>query len=327
MPQPRKAQVSIEDTPYYHIVSRCVRRTFLCGEDRTTGQNYEHRRQWIENRIRLLSSIYTIDICSYAVMSNHYHLVTKLSPKESEDWTEQEVVHRWTSLYQGTYLIQKWRDNKTLSKAELLTVKETIQSYKKRLTDLSWFMRSLNEPIARQANKEENCTGHFWESRFKSQPLLTEQALLSCMAYVDLNPIRANMADSPEASDYTSIKECIKPTFNLQEAISQQLTQGTLLDFQLPLKVLKLFEGNLKEQEQTGILFSFEEYLQLVDTTGRIIREDKRGAITQTLPPILERLNISPKQWLENTTQFEKLYQRKFARRRRPKEKELADTG
>ena len=147
------------------------------------------------------------------------------------------------------------------------------------------------------------------------------------MAYVDLNPIRADMANTPEASDYTSIKERIKPTFNLQEAISQQLTQGILLDFQLPLKALKLFEENLKQQEQTGILFGFEEYLQLVDTTGRIIREDKRGAITQTLPPILERLNISPKQWLENTTQFEKLYQRKFARRRRPKEKELADTG
>ncbi len=326
MPKPRKAQVSIEDTPYYHIISRCVRRTFLCGEDDQTGKNYEHRRQWIENRIRILSSVFTIDICSYAVMSNHYHLVIKLNPEAAESWTEQEIVNRWTSLFKGTYLIQKWQKKEQQTKAELQTTKETITSYKNRLTSLSWFMKCLNEPIARQANKEDQCTGHFWEARFKSQPLLTEESLLTCMAYVDLNPIRACMAQTPENSDHTSIKERIDPIFNLQEAVQQQGAYNSLLDFQLPLKPLKEFEGNLKSEEQIGILFSLEEYLQLVDTTGRIIREGKRGAIAEYLPPILERLNIEPSQWLENTLQFEEHYQKRFARKRRIKEK-IADTG
>ena len=85
MTQPRSQLVSLSDTAHYHIVSRCVRRSYLCGYDKVTGENYEHRRQWIEDRIRLLSSIFTIDICAYAVMSNHLHLVVKINPNEADN--------------------------------------------------------------------------------------------------------------------------------------------------------------------------------------------------------------------------------------------------
>jgi len=71
MTQAREAIVSITGTPYYQLIARCVRRTFLCGIDHETCKNHERRRQWIEDRLRILSSLFAIDLCSYSVMSNH----------------------------------------------------------------------------------------------------------------------------------------------------------------------------------------------------------------------------------------------------------------
>jgi REP element-mobilizing transposase RayT len=317
MTRPRKDLISIPDTPYYHIVSRCVRRTFLCGVDQHTQQNYEHRRQWIEDRIRLLSSLFAIDICAYAVMSNHYHIVVKLDPQQSVEWSHQEVITRWTSLHKGPLLVQRQQQGAALSPAEQQTVSDIIEVWRHRLADLSWFMKCLNEPIAREANKEDNCTGHFWESRYKSQALLTEEALLSCMAYVDLNPVRACMADTPEDSDYTSIKERIKPQFNTSHKIDENsLPSFALHHFESPLKPLLHFDGAITQATQTGIPFSWEDYVVLVDWTGRVVREDKRGAINNQLPPILERLNIETKAWIKNTTQFEQQHKQQFRRRK-----------
>ncbi len=109
-------------------------------------------------------------------MSNHYHLALKLCPKQAEAWTDVEVIQLWTSLYKGPLLVQKWQAGEPLIQAERQTVSDCITLYRQRLGSLSWFMKCLNEPIAREANKEDGCTGHFWESRFKSQALLTEES-------------------------------------------------------------------------------------------------------------------------------------------------------
>ncbi|PCJ11803.1 MAG: transposase [Gammaproteobacteria bacterium] len=316
MTRPRSQLVSISDTPYYHVISRCVRRSYLCGIDPLTGANYEHRRQWIENRIRILSSIFGLQICSYSVMSNHIHLVIKLCPEEIESLSNAEVLERWTSLYKGPPLVQRWQAGEVLGWAEKQAVSDCINRYRMRLGSLSWFMKCLNEPIARIANKEDKCTGHFWESRFKSQALLSEEAILSCMAYVDLNPVRANMAATPEESEYTSIRERIQPSFDLVAAVDEQIEEKNLIRFGMGLKPLAKFEGNESQAEQRGVLFSLEGYLELVDYTGRIIRPDKRGAISMTLPPILQRIDIDFSTWLKNSTQFEAVYREKFAKRR-----------
>lgn len=166
MTKPRSALVSVEDTPYYHVVSRCVRRTFLCGIDKQTGKDYQHRRQWIEDRIRVLSSIFALEICSYCVMSNHIHIVAKLCPEQAEDWTVDQILQRWTSLYKGPFLVQKHLSGGSMQAFERAMVSEFAELYRERLASLSWFMKCLNEPIAREANKEEGCTGHFWDRFF-----------------------------------------------------------------------------------------------------------------------------------------------------------------
>jgi len=317
MTRPRKEQVSLSDTPYYHIVSRCVRRTFLCGTDKVTGKSYEHRRVWIEDRIRILASIFGVDICAYAVMSNHIHLVVKLTPDSINSLNNIEILERWTALFKGPLLVQRWRNGEPLDKAQRDAVASCIEAYRKRLTDLGWFMKCLNEPIARQANKEDGCTGHFWESRYKSQPLLTEEALLSAMAYVDLNPVRAGMAKTPESSEHTSIRERITPRFNLTKAITEQQQLEALNEFNIPLKPLLTFEEAARNHKQDGILFAFEDYLELVDVTGRSIRSDKKHAIPNHLPPILQRIEIDYETWLLNVTQFESIYHHRFRKKLR----------
>jgi REP element-mobilizing transposase RayT len=162
MPQSRKTQVSLIDTPYYHCVSRCVRRSFLCGTDKYTGQSYEHRRGWVEERLLFLSSVFSIGICAYAVMSNHTHVVVCVDKDMAESWSMEEVVRRWHQLYQGTLLSQKYQRGDKLSKGELISLEETVTIYRQRLYDISWLMRNLNEHIAREANKEDKCTGRFY---------------------------------------------------------------------------------------------------------------------------------------------------------------------
>ena len=219
MTRPRKALISLADTPYYHVTSRCVRRAYLCGVDHYSGQNYEHRRQWVVDRIRLLSSLFAIDVCAYAVLSNHYHLVLKLCPEQFNDLSDEQIMDRWCALFKGPLLVQRYRSGEPLMPFERSTVSDIVNVWRRKLSSISWFMRCLNQPIARQANLEDKCTGKFWESRFTSQALKTDEALLSGMVYVDLNPIRAGIATRPEASEYTSIQERIAPTCEVSHAI------------------------------------------------------------------------------------------------------------
>jgi REP element-mobilizing transposase RayT len=295
-------------------VGQALRHAYLCGVDHYSGQDYEHRRQWVVDRIRLLSSLFAIDVCANAVMSNHYHLVLKLCPEQLQDDSDEEIMDRWCALFKGPLLVQRHRQGNVLTAPERSTVADIVTVWRAKLSSISWFMRCLNQPIARQANLEDKCTGKFWESRFNSQALKTEEALLSCMVYVDLNPVRAGIATSLETSDHTSIQERLSPVFDLKQAIQSQLQCGDLLDFKSPVKPLLHFADRSVNQTRTGIHFAYQDYLELVDWTGRIIRQGKRGYIDHTLPPILSRLQISSEQWCSNTTQFEAIHARRFNR-------------
>ncbi|MCG7997345.1 MAG: transposase [Candidatus Thiodiazotropha taylori] len=296
MPKPRKRLISLEATPYYHCVSRCVRRAFLCGRDTFSGKSYEHRRDWIQDKLHELSDIFAIDLCGYAIMSNHFHLVLYIDKETADIWTSLEVITRWHRLFSGSFLSQRFMDGDALSKAEQKALDDQITVWRSRLMDISWFMRCLNEPIARRANQEDSCTGRFWEGRYKSQALLDEKALVACLAYVDLNPVRAGMAQTPETAEFTSIEERISKIKQTPGAPNPQPEQ--------PSQLLS-FVGNPHADMPKGLPFRLTDYIQLVDWSGRAILENKRGFILSDLPPILERLPINPKHWLYITQQFE----------------------
>lgn len=294
MTKPRKQLIDLNTTPYYHTVSRCVRRSFLCGVD-TYGNNFEHRRKWIEDKVLALPRIFAIQVCAYAVMSNHYHLVLFVDSAQAAAWTDREVIERWHQLFKGNLFSQRFIKGETFKKEEQDVLSQCVELWRDRLADVSWFMRQINEPIAREANLEDQCTGRFWEGRFKPQALLDERALAACMAYVDLNPIRAKMAKTPEQSDYTSAQLRIQQARIAHSPNHRQQQPNSL----------RSFVGNPRLDMPDGLPFKLTDYLELLDWTGKQVRANKRGAIPSQLPPILERLDIDPKHFFYCATQFE----------------------
>ncbi len=336
---PRSAYVEEGQEGVYHCFSRCVRRAFLCGFDPVTLRDFSHRKAWLVDRLRYLAAIFAIEVCAYAVMETHYHTILRTRPDIAAKWSDREVASRWLTLF------PRHRDAKgvpVLPTEEeidaLADCPERIAQLRKRLCSLSWFMGRLNEFIARAANKEDGVKGRFWESRFKCQALLDEAAIASCMVYVDLNLVRAGVAETPEESDFTSIQERIrawqKETLTAAvapgEAAAPDLQatsvgNGTLMT-ENTTEVSNTLAGHLaamakssddsafsgrwlcpiqSDSERRGILsMTAAEYFDLVDKSGRMMRSDKRGAIDADLAPILLRIGARPEGWLDTVSRF-----------------------
>jgi REP element-mobilizing transposase RayT len=208
---PRSKYVQEGQEGVYHCFCRCVRRAFLYGFDSLTHQDFSHRKEWIVDRLRYLAAIFAVEVCAFAIMVNHYHVILRIRPDILAMWSDREVAIRWLALFPR----RRNRGGASMAPCEeeicaLADRPERIAQLKKRLCSLSWFMGCLNEFIARAANSEDKVKGRFWESRFKCQALLDEASIAACMVYVDLNPIRAGVAGTPEESDFTSIQERIR---------------------------------------------------------------------------------------------------------------------
>lgn len=330
----RSSRIWLADTPWYHVINRCVRRAFLCGHEASSGHNFDHRRGWIETRIRELASVFTIDVAAYAVMSNHYHAVLRVDAARAKALSDDEVLRRWTQLFTGPLLVQRYLGGAfgPLGQAERNKVREFAELYRQRLADVSWFMRVLNESIARRANAEDGCTGRFWEGRFKSQALLDEQSLLAAMAYVDLNPLRAGMTETLEHSAHTSIAARlaglqdralraeqapdisvvpdVSPTpGNGEAADSCTDTQQALPGLRPEAVLSALPEAPLMPFDPSGqfeqaVPFGLEEDLDLVDTMGRVLHPGKRGVIPASTPALLSRLGMDAEAFMASADHF-----------------------
>ena len=262
-----RSQLVVPGTPgTFHCVARCVRRAFLCGDDALSGRSFDHRKDWIEARVIELAGIFSVSVLAYAVMSNHVHVVLHVDPQKAADWSEAEVAEPWVRLFPAR--VDGEADAEACRrKAWMLTGNaERIDLLRSRLGDLSWFMRCLCEPLARLSNAEDRCTGRFWEGRFRCQALLDDEAVLACMAYVDLNPVRAGAADSLSTSAHTSIKQRLAHPSTRHES---------------PVDAVA-------GPPAAGLLpFSEAEYIRFVDWAGRQLHPGKRGVIADDIPPAI----------------------------------------
>ncbi|GIW98774.1 MAG: hypothetical protein KatS3mg111_2107 [Pirellulaceae bacterium] len=211
MGRPKRAeQWTPDEIAIVHCVQRCVRRAFLAGVDPLSGQDYSYRREWIRRRLEALASVFGIDVLTYAIMSNHLHVILRTRPDVVAQWSDREVAIRWLRLFPGHRLEEHLGEPTDSDVAALLADPQRLDTVRRRLSDISWLMRALCEPIARMANRQDDVTGRFWEGRFKAQRLTDEAGLLACAMYVDLNPVRAAMASQPSQAPFTSAYDRIQ---------------------------------------------------------------------------------------------------------------------
>lgn len=195
----------------FHCINRCVRRCFLCGHDPLTGRNYEHRKAWLQRRLAFLAGQFGIDVLGFAILSNHFHLVLRNRPDVVATWSDTQVAQRWLRLCPRRKTPDGQPAEPTESELDSIRrVPARLATIRRRLSDISWLMRMIAEPVARLANREDRVSGRFWQGRFKTVRLCDEAAVAACLAYVDLNPIRAGLAVTPEASDFTSVQRRIE---------------------------------------------------------------------------------------------------------------------
>jgi hypothetical protein len=341
MPAHARCRIVDETTVgIYHCINRCVRRAFLCGFDAVSHRSFDHRKLWIRRRLESLAGLFAIDILGFAVMANHLHLVVRNRPDVATDWSDKEVARRWCALFPRSVdrtssnsslpgnPSAAWQSPDALRERMLLADPVQLAECRRRLSSVSWLMRCLSEPIARAANREEGITGRFWEGRFKCQALLDEAAVLACSMYVDLNPIRAGEAETPETAQFTSAHERIVDRQSAAVAPAavdssasdlSERAAGWLAPVDEAPKTVAGYGGAPAEPPRRrasnrGFLpLSLDDYLRLLDWTGRILRSGCQS-IPAGLAPLLERLNLNAATWADCVEQFGRQFRRAAGR-------------
>lgn len=297
-----------------HVMAKTVRSIYLFGTDKLTKTCYDHRRDWIEQQLVHQAKYFGIDLLANAIMSNHFHLVLCSRPDVVKTWDDTEVANRWL------HLCPKRKDAlgnpKKPTEKELDAIRtkpEEVKKIRSRLSDISWWMRLVCQKIAQRANYESRETGRFFNGRFKAVRLLDDQAILACMVYVDLNPVRAGLQVTVETSSHTSIIKRIQAMNELNKQLAER-SDSHLRPIELKkdengeVQVVVKTEGQKRCSNKGLLPFSSAEYLKLVDATAREQKQGKVGYTPDSLPPLLERIGLDVDTWLSWTTQFSSLF-------------------
>lgn len=297
----------------FHCTARCVRRAFLCGRDRLTGQDYTHRRNWIIHREEQLARLFAIEVEFRAEMSNHLHAVLRTRPEIAARWTPREVARRWLT---ATKLAKCLSDEMPLPEEKRIDKavgnKKQIAQWRRRLSNISWFMGMLCENIARRANNEDDCHGRFWETRFRCREITDLSGLLLCGIYVDLNPIRAGEAARPETARYTSLCQRLQARDqrrNARDRADGWMAELTLRPERKADEACAYTSRSGRRASDLGVLpISLEDYLKLLRWTARLLESGQRSTIPKDLEAVLDRLHVNHEQWLDTVDSYERCF-------------------
>jgi len=281
----RRKLVTLDVTPWYHCTSRCVRRSFLCGRDKLTKRNFAHRKKWIEELLLKLPTVFCIDVAAYAVMSNHYHVVVRVNLEKAQSLSDREVFDRLSQIYHGSPVLQRYGAGEAIDDAEKKILKRELSRWRLLLTDLGRFMGYINQSVACRANKEDDCKGRFWESRFSSQAILDHAALVRTLCYVDLNPVRAKSSSNPTQSRFTSI--------NLRRSNPRNCLIPFEADTNEP--VGKVYEN---KNITCSIPLTLDLYCQILEWTARGLKTGDAKLKNNTASAYLDNQGFSQTKWL-----------------------------
>ena len=265
------------------------------GDDPLTGKNFDHRKAWMEDELQRLAACFGIDLLTFAILSNHFHLILRSRPDVVQAWSDEEVARRWLMLC--PYRKDEEGRAKDPKESEISSIakdSKRLTEIRSRLSDISWWMRLLSQSIAQRANRDDKEVGKFWQARFKAVRLLDETAVLACSAYVDLNPIRAAIAETVEGSDYTSVQ---------RRALSQRVRAKS--------KVVKSTAGDDSQakaesskpasQSKSDAMLAPITIDELHDAIGAVpskssSRASDKGYLPMTLASYLDLLNFTAHQ-------------------------------
>ena len=163
----------------YHIISKTALDGFIIGDV---------EKEYLFNLIKRLSAVFMTEIFGFCIMGNHFHLLVKM--KNPGDYSDDEIMGMVRRHYQ---------DNKRQ------VTDGQISFYREKLSNLSEYVKEIKQRFARYYNKQNNRSGYFWGDRFKSVIVEDGDTLINCLAYIDLNPVRANMVEKPEDYRWSSI--------------------------------------------------------------------------------------------------------------------------
>lgn len=337
MGKARKEVVSQEESGVYHVWNRCAREAFLLGG------KFEHRKKWILDRIYYLGEVFEMDVFTQSILDNHYHLVIQTHPELVKDWSELKVATKWFTLCPPEKYVET--GDVAILHAEILRLAscpKEVEEKRARLASLSWYMKLLNEFIARKANKEVGIHGCFWSGRFGCTRLLDEESILTCMAYVDLNPVRAKIAKLPEADIYTGAFKRAEKLKKEELAKNSSPTPSAPPPPKTKKSKRKSKRNKKKRQVKVAVSLSKQpeevkdtqkslsplpfnhkhfplsiteaEYLEFLDWSGRQLRKPGQGVIPEDCPPILLRLGIEEQHWSTTIDSYEKKVRRVFGK-------------